>query len=118
MSFGASTLEHWIEEVAAPVAYGLLRLKPWEFERLTPSEFCAMARYAHVRREEHEDFVARLAAPMINAAALGKTRRQLTVEDLLGRPTQARRRATAAWKRRQMEKRREEQAAAAVVVEE
>ncbi len=95
-----SALETWVETVAAPVAYGLLRLKPWEFERLTPAEFRAMARYAIADRQEQEDFIARLAAPLINAAGAGKIRQRVTQEQLLGRPTQARRRATAAWKQR------------------
>lgn len=94
----SSALETWIEDVAAPIAYGLLRLKPWEFALLTPAEFLAMAKAAIADRQEQEDFLARIAAPAINAAGAGKIRRRVTQEDLLGRPTQARRRATAAWK--------------------
>lgn len=93
-----NAFEAWIEEVAAPIAYGLLGLKPWEFERLTPAEFLAMARAARAAREDQEDFIARVATPLINAAGAGKVRSRITQEQLLGRPTQARRRATAAWK--------------------
>ncbi len=93
-----SRFEVWIETVAAPIAYGLLRLKPWEFERLTPAEFQAATKAAITDRQEQEDFAARLMVPLIHAAGAGKVRQRVTQEQLLGRPTQARRRATAAWK--------------------
>ena len=91
--------EEWIEASAAPLAYGLLGLRPWELERLTPAEFSAMVLHAAADREEREDFLARIVAPLINAAGAGKIRKRVSQEELLGRPTQARRRATAKWKR-------------------
>ncbi len=52
-----TTVAQWIEK-AAPVAYGPLGLKPWEFGQLTFGEFYELAEGYHWRTRQEQIMTA------------------------------------------------------------
>lgn len=64
-----------------PIAYGLLALKPWEFERLQPYEFLLMVEGAVWRRERQEDIMAYFATYLININL--EKKRQISPQTLI-----------------------------------
>jgi len=69
----------------APLAYGALQLKPWEFGRLTPGEFIALLEGYKWRMEQRQILLAQFVAPIINTCANRELKKPVTVEMLLGR---------------------------------
>lgn len=62
-----------------PIAFGLLRLHPWEFRRYTVREFEDAVLGAHVRHEHASDLVMR------HALATGQWQRRVSFRDLTGK---------------------------------
>lgn len=70
--------------MSAPIAYGALELKPWEFGRLTFDEFYQMVEGYRWRSEQTHIRMAHLVVPVINACHTVKLKGPLTVEKFLG----------------------------------
>ena len=71
--------------MAAPVAYGPLGLKPWEFGRLTFGEFYALAEGYHWRTKQEQTMAAGFVASIINTCTSRDLKKPVTVDMLLGR---------------------------------
>ncbi|MCX7934950.1 MAG: hypothetical protein N3A66_06795 [Planctomycetota bacterium] len=80
-------MAEWIEK-AAPVAYGPLGLKPWEFGRLTFGEFYALAEGYHWRTRQEQVQTAGFVASIINTCTPRDLKKAVTVDMLLGRERQ------------------------------
>ena len=78
-----TTVAQWIAS-AAPVAYGPLGLKPWEFGRLTFGEFYELAEGYHWRTKQEQTAAAGFVASIINTCTSRDLKRPVTVEMLLG----------------------------------
>ena len=82
--------------MAAPVAYGPLELKPWEFGRLTFGEFYALAEGYHWRTRQEQTMAAGFVASIINTCTSRDLKKPVTVDMLLGREPKAKQRVTQA----------------------
>ena len=71
--------------MAAPVAYGPLELKPWQFGRLTFGEFYALAEGYHWRTKQEQTMAAGFVASIINTCTSRDLKKPVTVDMLLGR---------------------------------
>lgn len=67
----------------APVAYGALMLKPWEFGRLTVGEFRALVQGYEWREENRRIAWAQFVVPAINACSRN-LKKPVTLETILG----------------------------------
>ncbi len=83
----------WIEK-AAPVAYGPLGLKPWEFGRLTFGEFYELAEGYHWRTKQEQIMTAGFVASIINTCTSRDLKKPVTVDMLLGRERQEKQKVT------------------------
>ena len=82
-----TTVAQWIEK-AAPIAYGPLGLKPWEFGRLTFGEFYELAQGYHWRTRQEQIMAAGFVASIINTCTTRELKRAVTVDMLLGQEKQ------------------------------
>ena len=78
-----TTVAQWIEK-AAPVAYGPLGLKPWEFGQLTFGEFYELAEGYHWRTRQEQIMTAGFVASIINTCTSRDLKKPVTVDMLLG----------------------------------
>lgn len=88
-----TTVAQWIEK-AAPVAYGPLGLKPWEFGRLTFGEFYELAEGYHWRTKQEQIMTAGFVASIINTCTTRELKKPVTVDMLLGRERQEKQKVT------------------------
>lgn len=88
-----TTVAQWIEK-AAPVAYGPLGLKPWEFGRLTFGEFYELAEGYHWRTKQEQIMTAGFVASIINTCTSRELKKPVTVDMLLGRERQEKQKVT------------------------
>lgn len=88
-----TTVAQWIER-AAPVAYGPLGLRPWEFGRLTFGEFYELAEGYHWRTKQEQIMAAGFVASIINTCTSRDLKKPVTVDMLLGREQKEKERVT------------------------
>ena len=88
-----TTVAQWIEK-AAPVAYGPLGLKPWEFGRLTFGEFYELAEGYHWRTRQEQIMTAGFVASIINTCTSRDLKKPVTVDMLLGREPKEKQKVT------------------------
>ena len=88
-----TTVAQWIER-AAPVAYGPLGLRPWEFGRLTFGEFYELAEGYHWRTKQEQIMAAGFVASIINTCTSRDLKMPVTVDMLLGREQKEKERVT------------------------
>ena len=81
-----TTVSEWLE-LMAPVAYGALALKPWEFGALTPGEFQQLVDGYVWRTRQQQIAAASLVAPIINTCTSHVLKKPVTVDMLLGLDT-------------------------------
>lgn len=77
-------MAEWISAIE-PIAYGPLKLKPWELGRLTFGEFALLVEGYKWRSREDQIFTAGFVASVINCCSPNKLKRPVTVEALLGK---------------------------------
>ena len=88
-----TTVAQWIEK-AAPVAYGPLGLKPWEFGRLTFGEFYELAEGYHWRTKQEQIMTAGFVASIINTCTSRDLKKPVTVDMLLVREPKEKQKVT------------------------
>jgi len=98
-----TTVAQWIEK-AAPVAYGPLGLKPWEFGRLTFGEFYELAEGYHWRTRQEQIMTAGFVASIINTCTSRDLKKPVTVDMLLGRDRQENHKVTQEQAKTDMKK--------------
>jgi hypothetical protein len=98
-----TTVAQWIEK-AAPVAYGPLGLKPWEFGQLTFGEFYELAEGYHWRTRQEQIMTAGFVASIINTCTSRDLKKPVTVDMLLGRDRQENHKVTQEQAKTDMKK--------------